>query len=675
MAKNDQLLIDGIIDERVREKTPSEKRDEVFEFFALEQLLKFADLSAEDIRAGWVDGGNDGGIDGFYTFVNGLLITDTRSAGWPKSKAEVDVWIVTCKHADTFSQAPLDKLIATLSELLDFSVRSSALTERYSSELLQARDHLISSYRILATRIVNFTVTLAYVSRGDTASLAPAVSARGEQLQGSIRQLFGSAEVVVQFVGASELVAMQRKARKFSLELPFLQSLSQGERYVLLASLKDYDHFIRDADGRLRRYLFDSNVRDFVGLNRVNEEIAAGLKADEGPDFWWLNNGITILVTNAVITGQAIVLDDVQIVNGLQTTENIARYFSEGGTDARNRAVLVKVIKSSDAAVRDAIIRATNTQTEVEQQSLHATDKIQRDIEQMLVRFGWYYDRRKNYYANQGIPAEKIVSPLYVAAAAVGVLHAHPGVASSLKQRHLRKESVYSRVFSEHVDLTAWPALVSIVKSVDSHLNLLREGGGTGEHFLKTWRHLVALLVVARHFGRFWYSPTEVANFDAAAVTKSAVAEAWAVIQDVSSRERFRPKKSRMAGHFVQKVCGEAAGRYGIRDPGRVEKNPSLYKDEPRRPTPAKPSAPSPDESFISMVHAALPPQPWKPGVDKLVAAQLKCSPKKVWHATQILIYRGLRHQQKDGVVYGPDGSVIAVDAERSPMHGPRAES
>jgi hypothetical protein len=45
-AKNDQLLIDGIFDERVQSKTPSDKRDEVFEFFAMEQLLKFADLSS-----------------------------------------------------------------------------------------------------------------------------------------------------------------------------------------------------------------------------------------------------------------------------------------------------------------------------------------------------------------------------------------------------------------------------------------------------------------------------------------------------------------------------------------------------------------------------------------------------------------------------------------------------
>ena len=40
MAKNDRLLLDGIIDDRVAIRLPSEKRDEVFEYFTFEQLLK-----------------------------------------------------------------------------------------------------------------------------------------------------------------------------------------------------------------------------------------------------------------------------------------------------------------------------------------------------------------------------------------------------------------------------------------------------------------------------------------------------------------------------------------------------------------------------------------------------------------------------------------------------------
>jgi hypothetical protein len=71
MAKNDVVLIDAIVDDRLREVYPSNQRDEVFEFLAFEQVLKDFDLSREEIEAGWVDGWDDGCIDAFFIFVNG----------------------------------------------------------------------------------------------------------------------------------------------------------------------------------------------------------------------------------------------------------------------------------------------------------------------------------------------------------------------------------------------------------------------------------------------------------------------------------------------------------------------------------------------------------------------------------------------------------------------------
>ena len=62
MAKNDTLLLDGIIDDRVESCLPSERRDEVFEYFAFQQVLKDADLSHDELLSGAVDGRDDGGV-------------------------------------------------------------------------------------------------------------------------------------------------------------------------------------------------------------------------------------------------------------------------------------------------------------------------------------------------------------------------------------------------------------------------------------------------------------------------------------------------------------------------------------------------------------------------------------------------------------------------------------
>jgi hypothetical protein len=81
--------------------------------------------------------------------------------------------------------------------------------------------------------------------------------------------------------------------------------------------------------------------------------------------------------------------------------------------ESRQRALLVKVVVSNDNEIRDQIIRATNNQSIVEVASLHATDKIQRDIEEVLERSGWFYERRKNYYRNIGKPEARFVTPMW----------------------------------------------------------------------------------------------------------------------------------------------------------------------------------------------------------------------------------------------------------------------
>ncbi|HDX4721257.1 TPA: AIPR family protein, partial [Enterobacter asburiae] len=58
-----------------------------------------------------------------------------------------------------------------------------------------------------------------------------------------------------------------------------------------------------------------------------NEDIKLTLSDQGSPDFWLLNNGVTILSTSAQMIGQSIYMEDIQIVNGLQTSESIFRHF------------------------------------------------------------------------------------------------------------------------------------------------------------------------------------------------------------------------------------------------------------------------------------------------------------------------------------------------------------
>ena len=150
MAINDVVLLDGIIDERLAQDLPSSKRDEVFEFFSLEETLKDYDLSHEEIESGWIDGQNDGGFDGIYILINGHLLEDADDFVWPRAHASIAVWLITCKHHPTFRQATLDAMLATIQELFDLGRVQTELHGVYSEDLLAFRTRLELTLRRLS---------------------------------------------------------------------------------------------------------------------------------------------------------------------------------------------------------------------------------------------------------------------------------------------------------------------------------------------------------------------------------------------------------------------------------------------------------------------------------------------------------------------------------------------
>jgi hypothetical protein len=662
MAKNDKLLLDGIIDDRVNAKLPSCHRDEAFEYFAFEQILKDYDLSNDELISGAVDGRNDGGIDGFFIIVNGHLLIDPEAFSWPKSGSQLEVWIITCKHHDTFKQAPLDNLAASLSELFDLSLPTNQLKGEYSDSILKCRENLKYAYRKVSPRLSSFSINYSYASRGDTQSIGESIQARSEQIIAITKESFGSCHVKFDFHGATELVELHRKMPNFCLELPFNEVLASGERYVLLAKLEDYFRFVTD-EGKLRRYLFDSNVRDFMGLNRVNEDIKNTLENEESPDFWWLNNGVTILATSASLIGDSIQLQDIQIVNGLQTTESIFRYFNSGGIDKKNRSVLIKVIVSKDNDVRDEIIRATNNQTDVEIASLHATDKIQRDIEDILERSDFFYERRKNFHTNLGHPSSRIITPLYLASGYVNLILKSPQKASTLRSRFMRSDESYNMVFSENTIIDVWPKIAYILKKTDEVLEDYRPVGSAGnERFLKRWRQLTSLITVSRIIGKYDFNAVELASFDTRKFTADEITKTWLFISIKRVNDLYG--KNLKSRSFYYDLCAEAAAEFSIKNKERVERISGFSQNEVVGKFPKK-NRIVVDIEFAKKIDALLPPQPWKPGIHKIISKKLNCSIKDYFSSVQILIDEGLRNKQLNGVVYDAEGNVITFDPER----------
>ena len=166
MATNDTILIDGILDDIISSNgmdDTNENRGKAFEDFAISELLKNYDLTRDQIIDGLVDGSDDGGIDGLYFFVNGNYVAD-KSAILPRTNAHLEIYVLTCKHHDTYELNPLESLDSSLSELFDMTIKAESLKSKYKSDILAKRELLIHLYRKLSPALTKTNIYIRYIS-------------------------------------------------------------------------------------------------------------------------------------------------------------------------------------------------------------------------------------------------------------------------------------------------------------------------------------------------------------------------------------------------------------------------------------------------------------------------------------------------------------------------------
>ena len=266
----------------------------------------------------------------------------------------------------------------------------------------------------LGTRIPLVKIFFHYATKGNTDNVNAKVTGKAEDLCTKLTDLVPGSSAFTPMLGARELWRIASVVPDYTLQLRFFDYVTGESSYSGLVSLADYYAFIADDANNLRGHLFDWNVRDYQGSVTVNKQMSESLEPNDSADFWWLNNGVTVLCSGISIgPNKTFTLDKVQIVNGLQTSHTIHGSLSQNGRPSeadKGRYVQVKVIQTSDEVTRDRIIRATNSQTKVPDASLHATEEIHRQIESHFQTHGWFYDRRKNFYKNQGKHSSRIVS-------------------------------------------------------------------------------------------------------------------------------------------------------------------------------------------------------------------------------------------------------------------------
>lgn len=477
LNSNGQRILYELFQQEHQENAPHTEESHYFEFFASAQILKGKDLSDEEVEAGVLGSGNDGGCDSVYTFLNECNMTEDLVTDLVASKgASIELVIIQAKRETSFSEDTIMKWKTISQNLLEIGVDDSEYAKRYSEDVLDAFSLFRDLYVKLLRTTPKLTIRYCYATFAD--EIHPNVNAQANELIELVKRLFPSPKtnVTVEFWDANKLlIAAQSQAeRQLSLTLSETPvNIGIHRDYVALVNLGKYFKFISDENGDLRKYIFESNVRDYQGHNSVNQDIQATLDTTGPEDFWWLNNGITLLTDEAVLaTSKELVLTDPAVVNGLQTSNEIFQYFKAHPERVENetRNILVRIIVPESEESRDRIILATNNQTNIPKSSLRANDPIHWQIELFFKSKGLFYDRRKNYYKNQGKKSEEIVSVSFLAQCMISLLLQKPDYARARPSTLLTQDETYTALYGETQNLDVFYNAAILGKRIEKHL-------------------------------------------------------------------------------------------------------------------------------------------------------------------------------------------------------------
>ncbi len=540
MGANDRFFLENTLKQNKKQTASSLSDSDFFELFTFEQILKKYYLSFEELSLGKTGRSGDGGIDGFFTFINNEIITNfltndnkgNEVLKIPNKRPSIELYLIQSKKSPSFKEDPFNRVIATVMTIFDFEQKISGLKEKYNEKLVNNIDMFREAF--MQSQHPELSVYFIYASMGDTEDIHHNVSNKSNILKNTISKYLRTDNVIVEFWGARELLEQSRQEPTYTLNLKFLKDISRGgQNYILLSTLKDYYKFVTDKNGNLRRYIFESNIRDYQGEVGVNKNIRSTLeKANDSADFWWLNNGVTILASKSTISGETITLDDVQIVNGLQTTTEIYNYLNtKRKEDVNNldRAILIKVIVTQEPETRDRIIKATNYQTPIQTTQISiVTQPIQRDIEYYFFTHDWFYDRRKNYYKNMGKPIDRIISITYLAQAVMAIVLREPHKSSTKGSPSLIITNDYGRVFNKSFKPDVYLFCASTLKTIEIFIRnmLLPEQSGNAINHVEslemkmiftpenlyTLRFHMAMFITANLLDKSNYKPADIEN-------------------------------------------------------------------------------------------------------------------------------------------------------------------
>jgi hypothetical protein len=355
-----------------------------FEWVVLETILG---LNSDEIVDAITDGAMDGGIDAIHIVGQQVHIFSFKYT---------EIYANTTK---AFSETAIDQLLVTTARIFNKSLKQddvngilwdkvNEIWNRFDVGRLQFTYYLCSNMQ------------------------KPTTHARRKFENGLADYVYIDAQYIDQDDFVSQL--LERKTKRIDRDIRFtgkeyFQRSDGGLKGVVATiSAGELIDLVRDPENpnQINEDVFNENVRVYLKLkNPVNRGIHRSALSDENYKFWYLNNGITIVCENMDYNPNSsspiVTLNNLQIVNGGQTTHALFEAYQEDRQKVDNIKVLVRICETGNRAISHEISETTNSQTPVSSRDLRANDVIQRKLEEEFLNLGYYYERKKNQYADK----------------------------------------------------------------------------------------------------------------------------------------------------------------------------------------------------------------------------------------------------------------------------------
>lgn len=410
MDKVSESLLTEFSTERGISQLPEDKRFEHFVCFISVGQHYGEMFDTEDILVG-----DATGIDGIAVIVNGILITDVESLEEIDSAGEFDVTFVFVQ-ADRGSFFDAAKIGNFGFSVTDFFNDHPTLPR---NEEVSAAAEIMSAVYQRSTKFKrgNPACRLYFATTGTWVG-DPLLEGRRKAVVDDLISTNLFRDVTLTPLGADGIQKLYRQTknaieREFIFEnrvtIPDVPGVTQA--YLGFLPVPELMKIVADDNGEMIASLFYSNPRDWQDYNEVNSEIKDTLRSVDKSRFVLMNNGITIIARDVRPTGNKFVIEDYQIVNGCQTSHVL---FEQADKNDKSVAVPVRLIGTQDESVINAIIRATNRQTQVTEDQFFALQEFPKKLEEFFQTFSvqqrLYYERRSRQYDRLPIEKTRVIT-------------------------------------------------------------------------------------------------------------------------------------------------------------------------------------------------------------------------------------------------------------------------